>query len=327
MVKEAPRQYLRGFTSPADTKLKPQLVMVEPYQRGKIPVIMIHGLYSDPITWVDTANELRQQYDIYQEYQFWVYRYPTGGELLDSAAELRAKLRLVRATYAPAGDDPALDAMVLIGHSLGGIVSKMQVVTSYDLLWRRVAVQPFGAVAAEPQLQLRLSRDFFFEPVPGVNRVIFVGTPFHGSELTRRLVGRLGDELVAFGTEEDLQYDRLMEDNPEVFRPEVTRRRPTTVDLLEPDSPLLVALAEMPVAPCVRLHTIIGTGGTKPLHQPSDGVVSVASARHPGVESELWVPAKHEKLHRHPDSIAEMARILREHARLRSQATARRPKR
>lgn len=146
VVEEAPRQYLRGFTAPGDTSVKPQLIMVEPYQRGKIPVVFIHGLYSDPITWVDTINDLRSQGDIYQAYQFWVFRYPTGGEVLESAAELRDKLRLARDYFAPRHDDPALDEMVLVGHSLGGLVAKMQVVTSHDILWNEVADQPFDAL-------------------------------------------------------------------------------------------------------------------------------------------------------------------------------------
>ena len=96
IVNDVPRQYLRGFTAPTDQSVQAKLVIVEPYQRGKIPVVFIHGLYSDPITWVDMANELRAQPDLYAQYQFWVFRYPTGGEVLESAAILRQRLLLAQ---------------------------------------------------------------------------------------------------------------------------------------------------------------------------------------------------------------------------------------
>ena len=312
-VRESPRQYFRGFTAPTDTAVKPKLVTAEPYQRGKIPLVFIHGLYSDAITWADTANELRAQSDIYEQYQLWTFRYPTGGELLDSAAALRQELRAARESFDPEHRDPALDAMVLVGHSLGGLVSKMQITTSYDILWRQVAMQPFDALRAPPDGQLRLSRDFFYEPVSSVTRVVFIGTPHRGSSMTRRLAGRISSKLVSFGSQEDDQYRELMDDNRDVFRPELARKRPTTIDMLEPTSPFLAALQQMPLACSVHTHSIIGTGGS-PLGGPGDGVVSVESARQAGVESEFYVPAKHEKLHRHPDSIAELLRILRLHA-------------
>ncbi len=202
--------------------------------------------------------------------------------------------------------------MVLVGHSLGGLVSEMEITTSYDLLWRAVADQPFDALRAPPQIQERLAREFFFQPVPMVKRVVFIGTPHHGSGLARRLAGCIGNELVSFGSFEKVQYRQLIDDNRDVFKTIVQHHRPTTIDLLDPDSPFLVALAQMPIPCTVHLHNIIGTGGSC-VSEPGDGVVPVTSARHYG-ESELFVPAKHEKLHRHPASIAEVARILRLHA-------------
>ncbi|HEX4143617.1 MAG TPA: hypothetical protein VHY91_08795 [Pirellulales bacterium] len=320
IVNQAPRQYLRGFTAPSDTSVRPQLLLVEPYQRGKIPVIFIHGLYSDPITWVDMINELRAESDLYDRFQFWTFRYPTGGEVLESAAVLRQRLQLARDTFDPEHTDPALDAMVLVGHSLGGLVSEMQVTTSYDLLWRAAAVQQFCALRAGLALQERLSKEFFYEPVPMITRVVFIGTPHQGSGLTRRLAGCIGNDLVSFGTTEKEQYRQLIDQNRDVFKPSLQHHQPTSIDLLDPDSPFLQALAQMPIRCTTHLHSIVGTGGIC-LTQPGDGVVPVSSARHCG-DSELMVPAKHEMLHRDPVSIAEVARILRLHAAETDQAVA-----
>jgi triacylglycerol esterase/lipase EstA (alpha/beta hydrolase family) len=315
VVNEAPRQYLRGFTAPTDTSVEPKLIMTERYARGKIPVVFIHGLYSDPITWVDVFNDLRVQPDLYQRFQFWVFRYPTGGVVLESAAQLRAQLALARQVSAPASDDPALDSMVLIGHSLGGLLSKMQIANSYDLLWNQAARQPLEAVRASEQVRVRLARSFFFEPLPFVSRVVFVGTPHRGSVLARRLAGRIGSSLVSFGPQATEEYMQLMNSNRDVFKPAITESRPTTINFLEPDNPFLNALGQMPVNPAVRLHSIVGTGKLSPVGEPGDGVVEVSSARCRGVDSEWFVPAQHEKLHRDPESITEMARILRLHAR------------
>ena len=323
IVKDSPRQYLRGFTAPGDTEVQPQLVLVEPYQRGKIPVVFIHGLYSDPITWVDTANELRAQSDISAQFQFWTFRYPTGGGLLESVAVLRERLQQAYECFAPNHDDPALNQMILVGHSLGGLVAKMQIVTSYDILWNKVAVKPFSAVRASPEIQLRLLQDFFFEPLPFVTRVVFIATPHRGSSLARRAAGRLGNTLIRFDAEEQATYRETIADNCDVFRPEIARRRPTSVDLLEPTSPFLAALQVMPLKPCVHLHSIIGTGGAHLVGEENDGVVTVSSAKQCGVESEIYVPAKHEKVHRDPQAITELARILRLHARIQTTCVSR----
>jgi hypothetical protein len=312
-INENPRQYLRGFTSPNDTSVQPQLYMLEPYQRGKIPVVLIHGLYSDPTTWADMLNELRVQDDIYTRYQFWVFRYPTGGSLLNSMTALRQQLLLARMAYDPFGNDYAMDNMVLIGHSLGGLVAKSQVTSSNDQFWGRIAQQPFAALRAPPLVKQRFAENLFFEPVPYVKQVIFIGTPHRGSQLTLRVAGRIGNALVSFNSTEAAEFQQVIEINQDVFRPDFSREPPTSIALLEPDSPFLAGLANMPINPATHIHSIIGTGGGYFAPEPGDGVVAVSSARHCG-ESELFVPTVHEELHRDPESINEVARILRQHA-------------
>jgi pimeloyl-ACP methyl ester carboxylesterase len=308
-------QYLEGFLAPFDTDVRPKLMMVEPYQPGKIPVVFIHGLLSDPSTWFDMGNELRAQPDLYQRFQFWGFRYPTGGALLESAAELREKLLMARQWCDPNHQDPALDRMVLVGHSMGGLVSRLQVTYSSDVLWRHVARQPLEAVRADPAMRERLRRQFFFSPLPTVTRVVFIGTPHRGSGWSRRVIGRLGSSLVRPSAEHQAEYRRLMDDNCDIFYPFLRRSPPTSIDLLEPSSPLLAAIGEIPFSRCVRLHSIIGTGGDSLFGEPGDGIVPVSSARLCGVESELLVPARHEELHHDPATMAELMRILRKHAR------------
>ena len=314
LLGDTPRKFTEGFLDPGDAGVKPRLVVMEPYQRGKIPVVFIHGLWSDPVTWIDAVNDLRAQGDIYRQYQFWFFGYPTGRGILESAAELREKLLLARESFDPAHQDAALDRMVLVGHSMGGLVAQLQVSHSYDILWRCAANRPLEAVRTNPEMRQRLRRAFFFEPSPMINRVVFIGTPHRGSTSARRLVGRLASSLVRISGPEKEQYRQLMADNQDIFAEYLWDSWPTSIDLLEPANPLLDAMGRMPFGCGVRRHSIIGTGGGPLQGEPGDGVVPVSSARQAGVCSELFIPAKHEKLHHDPATISDLARILREHA-------------
>jgi pimeloyl-ACP methyl ester carboxylesterase len=313
-VEHASRNYLEGFLDPRDADVKPKLWCWEPYQPGKIPLVLIHGLYSDPSSWADLVNGLCAQPEFYRQYQIWFYGYPTGGAVLDSAAKLREQMEVARELFDPVHHDKSLERVILVGHSMGGLMAQLQVTHSSDILWRQAAKQPLEAVRATPQMQKRLEDDFFFDPSPLVSRVVFIGTPHHGSSMARRVIGRAASNLVkSLGSEEE-EYRQLMDANPDFFYEYIQRSPPTSVDLLEPANPFLEALACMPVSRRVELHSIIGTGGSVLAGEPGDGVVPVSSAHLDGVCSELIVPVRHEKLHHDEATLAELSRILREHS-------------
>jgi hypothetical protein len=119
--------------------------------------------------------------------------------------------------------------------------------------------------------------------------------------------------MVQPAEEAEEMHDELIAANPGVFSPQFERRVPTSIDLLEPDDPTLQAIRTMRVSPCVRLHSIIGTGRTMLVEGPGDGAVSVESALHPGVISQRFVDAKHTEVQRHPDTQSELRNILYVH--------------
>ena len=152
------------------------LYMLEPYRPGKIPVVLIHGVWSSPRAWIQALNELRGDPAIRDRYQFWLFLYPTGNPVTASAATLREALTEVRQTLDPQAADPALDQMVLVGHSMGGLLAKMMLQDSGEALWGLVSTRPFADLRANAiQLSL-LSRLYFFKPHPSVRRVVFIST-------------------------------------------------------------------------------------------------------------------------------------------------------
>ncbi len=307
------RNYLQEFLQPGRSSGETKLLMLEPYQPGKIPLVFVHGLLSDPLTWVELANEIRAHPHLVSGYQIWAFKYPTGEPFLRSAARLRTELRAALDTLDPQRKDPALSQTVLVGHSMGGLISRLQVTWSGDTVWNSVASRPLEEIVATPQQRERLREMFFFEPEPCVKRVVFIGTPHNGSSWANRLVGRLGARLVRQWEGSQADHQQLIDCNPNTFVPYVRERIPSSIDMLEPDNPILASLQRLCVNPKVKLHSIIGTGRPMFLSGPADGVVPVASARQSGVETELFVPANHGKLHRHPDTVGEIICILSRH--------------
>jgi hypothetical protein len=168
-------------------------------------------------------------------------------------------------------------------------------------------------VRATPQVRAQLQRAAFFEPSPLVKRIVFIATPHHGSSMARRFVGRAASMFVHYPAEEEAAYRRLMDDNRDVFFEYLWRAKPTTIDLLEPDNPLLDAMAQMPFGRCSRFHSIIGTAVTNLRGESSDGVVPVSSAHQPGACSERFVSARHEDMNKVDETLVELLRILRDH--------------
>ncbi len=138
------------------------LSLVSPYARGKIPVIFIHGLWSNPASWHRLIATLEREHAIREKYQFWTFGYSTGDPIPYSAYLLRRNLDDVRAKLDPDRSDTALDQMVVVGHSMGGLLSKMLATDAGDRLWRVVSDRPFGELAgAKDDRELFKSGLFF----------------------------------------------------------------------------------------------------------------------------------------------------------------------
>ena len=309
-----PRTYLSAFRRPDEGDGKGELQMFEPYQPGKIPVVLVHGLLSDPIAWIGLANELMADPEFTRHYQIWAFRYPTGRTFLASAADLRADFQQLLSSLGGVESDPALGQCVFIGHSMGGLVAKMQVVDSCDTLWHAFANRPIHEMELDEAQRKILTEQFFFEAQPQIKRVIFIGTPHLGSGLAATAVARLGIRQVRRSPEVNEIYRSLQANNPGVINPQFKGAVPTSIQTLQPQDPLLLALASLRPDPTTFFHSIVGVDHLVPLQGDGDGVVPMESARHPGAETEKYVDARHEVLQSAPETVAEIRGILRLHA-------------
>ncbi|QDV24464.1 esterase/lipase family protein [Aureliella helgolandensis] len=310
---DTPQDYLANFISIGTRTGNGRLITLEPYQPGKIPVVFIHGLLSDPFTWAEMTNELQASPDFVDRYQIWYYEYPTGESFFFTAAQLREQLRAAREVFDPSCSDPQLSNIMLVGHSMGGLIAKLQVTSSEDLIWDAVANCPLEQVVSPPDTRDKLRNSFYFEPNPAVTRVVFIGTPHRGSVYARRLVGKIGSALVEESADRKQAYQQLLACNPGVFSREVQRRVPTSIDLLNPQSPLLKATDWLPIKDSVVLHSIVGTGRWTLGYGASDGVVPVDSAFEFRARSERCVVEEHSKLNQHPDTVDEVRCLLERH--------------
>lgn len=310
-----------GLLTPEKVQKVSGLYMLEPYRDDRIPVVMVHGLWSSPVTWMEMFNDLRSDPVIREHYQFWFYLYPSGQPFWQSAAEMREDLVQMRAKLDPQRRSPALDQTVLVGHSMGGLVSKLQTVDSGNQFWRTLTDKPFTELQAEPEIRDQLASTFFFDPNPSVRRVVTIGTPHRGSEFSNDFTKWLGHKLIHVPTKLMNGRTELASRNPDYFRATAPINITNSIDSLSPKSTFLPVLLEAPAGPWVKYHNIVGQapheGVTNKvstwLSGEGDGVVSLASAQLDGAASQIVVPADHMTVHRHPQSILEVRRILMQH--------------
>lgn len=307
-----------GLLDPNSASRFTGLYMLEAFDPQKIPVLMIHGLWSSPDTWTEMLNELRALPEMRNRYQFWTYLYPTGQPFWLSATQLRADLEGVRNTVDPQRRAPALDQMVLVGHSMGGLVARLQTLESGDAFWHILSERSFDDLKADPETRQKLQETMFFGPNPAVRRVITIGTPHRGSTYSNDYTRWLGRKLIRYPTALTQLRARLVRENPGFFHDTDVLTINTSIDSLSPNSPVLPVMLRVEKAPWARYNNIVGVidegSWLRKIGKTGDGVVPFESAHLADAESEIVVEADHVNLHQHPLSILEVRRILLAHS-------------
>jgi hypothetical protein len=287
-------EYL-GAIDPASYATRAGVYAIDSYQPGKIPVLLVQGIWSSPKVWAPMLDTLRGDPKLRAAYQFWVALYPSCYPLPIAALSLRQSLRETRQKFDPRGTDLALDQMVILGKSTGGQVTRMLVEPSGELLWNAIFTRPIDQVCATPELLAQLAETFFFQPEPYVRRVIFVATAHRGNQAGAHPLARFGVGLIQPNNPLRPIWAELEKSNGRtLFQPHLRDRALSSADGLEAENPMLMALAAQPISPDVAFHSIIANIRHKTTPEKiCDGIVDYRSAHIDGATSERIVTATH----------------------------------
>lgn len=309
-----------GLLNPNDLQKKRGLYMLEPYDPDRIPVLMVHGLWSSPMTWMDMFNDLRSFPEIRERYQFWFYLYPSGQPFWTSATELRSDLTALRNAFDPTHEDRMMDQMVLVGHSMGGLVSRLQTIESGDDFWRIVSYQEagtaeeaLGKIRGPDSERNKLVSTLFFHPNSSIRRVVTIGTPHRGSEFANDYTRWLARKFIKLPTMAVMTGNSLASKNRHLFKNTDMLTVSNAIDSLAPESPIFPVMMRAKSSPDVKYHNIVGVVDNSFTSTDGDGVVDFKSATMTDVESELVVDAPHTTIHMIGKTIFEVRRILLEH--------------
>jgi pimeloyl-ACP methyl ester carboxylesterase len=285
----------------------------QPYQPGKVPVVFVHGTFSSPVWWAEMLNTLSTDPELQKRCQFWWFVYNSGNPTSYSAVKLREALTAKLKALDPDSKDPALQQMVVIGHSQGGLLTKLTATDTDEKLLQAILktnrLENLGLTAKQQDL---IRRYTCFEALPFVKRVVFISTPHRGSYLAGNFARRLARKLVTLPSRlvtASTDFTGLTE---KLDIPKDLQGVPTSLDSMSPRNPIQQALAEIPLAPGVKGHSIIAVQGNGDYHKGKDGLVSYDSAHVDYVESEFIVRGHH-SCQGLPPTIEEVRRILHEH--------------
>ena len=281
-----------------------RLTQLQPYDAERTPVIFVHGLQETPVSWTLMIDSLRNDPWIREHYQFWVYSYPSGYPYPYSAALFRQDLDGIDHAF------PNHKRVVLIGHSMGGMICRLMITDSGDKIWRDFFATPPAKTPLTPDARKLAEESLIFNHRRDVERVIFISTPHRGSKLASGGIGRIGAALVrtprlftsAYATSKSL----LVADPGA----RTLKRMPNSVDTLQPNDRFVQAVDKLPITPGIPYHSLMGDRGRGDTPNSSDGIVPYWSSHLEGAKSELIVDSGH-NAQSNPEAIREVERILK----------------
>ncbi len=301
-----------SFMRPDNPRFATGIYLIHPYDPNKIPILFIHGLLGSPISWQNLTNDLCSDPKILEHYQPWFFLYPTGQPVLESAAQLREDLQATQRLFDPSGRAVASHHVVVVAHSMGGLLAHTLVSDSGAALWNVFATKPLNSLKLSADEKDLILKYFFFRHQASIDRVIFLSVPHRGSVLAGGIVGSIGNRIIRHSKSPAHAMKELAAQYPGILDPYFARVNarggPTSLFSLAPN-PLLNGLADLPIK--VPFHSIIGHLGPDEGPHSTDGLVEYYSSHLEGAESEKLVPAGH-YLMAHPETVAEIKRILEE---------------
>jgi hypothetical protein len=289
---------------------KDNLFALEPHRHGRIPVVLVHGTASSPLRWADMVNDLLEDKEIRDHFEFWFFTYNTGNPIPISANVLRHALEAAVKSLGGVQADPALDQMVVIGHSQGGLLTKLISVDTGTKLWDAISEKPVDELNLKPETKELLKESVFVRHLPFIKTVIFIATPHGGSYQASLTIVGLFTRLVTLPLAIASASADILTNGGDALKLGKDYRAFNSINGMSPGNPGIEAVRKIPVAPGIRAHSIIPTLQDGPLMDRDDGVVKYKSAHIDGVESELVIEHQGHSTQSNPLAVREVRRIL-----------------
>ena len=304
---------IKGLLNPLSYQHIQGFYLSRPYDKNRIPIVMIHGIFSSPETFMDMAETIESQPDLYQKYQIWHYYYPTGTPWLATAHDFRKSYRDLVKKLDPQQANPNINKTIIIAHSMGGLISRLSLSDPKNTL-KQAYLGDHGSTLLTPDQHRKLDPYFHYKPLTQPQQIIFLGVPHRGSRLAKGIVGWTMDKLIAIPNILIKGTQKVLLPQQKSNLPKHTQRLLTNgenaVNQLQPNNPALKALNQMQLPKRLKVHSIIGDIGLPLIRLNTDGVVSYPSAHITG-RPETIIPSNHDITDAHK-AIKQVLSILRE---------------
>jgi len=310
------RKALRGVLGRTGGVAAPHVYLMQPYDPDRHVLITLHGLASSPLAWLNVANEILGDEELRRRFQVWQVVYPTNAPIAFNHRNIRTVIEDTLEHFDPTGTAPASGEIVVVGHSMGGVLSRLMVSSSGDRL-KPAFIEDTG-LEGEPldRVLAEFGPYLAFEPMPQVSRAVFIAAPHRGTPFADRRLSRWAANLVLLpydilDTLTDLNRSLAAIGADQPGTP--TLRVPNSIENLSDRSLFLRVADTMPISANVQYHSIIANNTpNRPLEDSNDGVVPFRSAHLPGAASEKVIESWH-SVQETPAAILELRRILRTH--------------
>ncbi|OEY94995.1 alpha/beta hydrolase [Acinetobacter proteolyticus] len=293
----------------------PHLFMLEPYNPNKKIIIFVHGLASSPEAWITLTNDILGDENLRKHYQVWQVFYSTNMPILESRAQIYALLKQAFAMHDP--KDAAMSDAVLIGHSMGGIISRL-IMGQGDI--RQQAVEAINNDKAHDFIfSPAVSKRFIFRPIDQINRIIFIATPHKGTAyadrwftLALRKVIHLPSKFLNAAevavTEKKIDLQQMKNS----LGSGIIENGPSDLSY---QSKFMKMSQDIQPIKGLAYHSIMGniTQNQDP-NKMTDGIVPYTSSHLEGALSEKIIQGGH-SIQEKPEAILELRRILKLHVK------------
>ncbi|RSE32118.1 lipase family alpha/beta hydrolase [Acinetobacter junii] len=291
----------------------PHLYMLEPYNPNKKVIVLVHGLASSPEAWIAVTNDIMGDPVLREHYQVWQVFYSTNMPILESRFQIYALLK--QAFGSVNMQDAAAKDAVLIGHSMGGIISRL-LVSNAD-----ISKEALVMMSSRQQTRLRkhpvIGERLKMQPISNFDRAIFLAAPHKGTDyadrwftLAARKIIKLPTTFLTTLADTLTSNDVELKDFVKTLTNDVIQNGPSD---LSKKSKFMELTADIPPQKGLLFHSIMGniTKSQDP-NIMTDGIVPYKSAHLDGAVSEKIITGGH-SIQETPEAVLELRRILRQH--------------